>query len=288
MKPAYSTPSPAAEITADCLSFDLAEALDLDATLHCGQAFRWRPCGDGSFSGVVDGEIIRASLQGTRLVLSGTQPAKAAFWSSYFALDLDYAAIRSDLCKNPVLRQCLAFAPGIRVLRQPFFETLITFMISQNNNIPRIKGIVDRLCRCMGSEIGTDFDGAPAYSFPDAPTLASSRETDLCLLRAGYRVPGILDAARRVAAGELDETSLRTMPLDSARTALLETYGVGPKIADCVLLYGLGRFDSFPVDVWIRRAMSILFPNGLPRNARPVAGIAQQYIFHYARTTGLK
>ena len=288
MKLVYSIPSPVAEITADRLSFDLAEPLDLDATLYCGQAFRWRPCGDGSFSGVVEGEIIRASLQGTRLFISGSQPAKAAFWSSYFALDLDYASIQSDLRRNPVLRQCLAFAPGIRVLRQPFFETLITFMISQNNNIPRIKGIVERLCRYMGTEIGSDFDGAPAYSFPDAATLASCRENDLRILRAGYRVPGILAAAKRVASGELDETALRTMPLDSARSALLETYGIGPKIADCVLLYGLGRFDSFPVDVWIRRAMAILLPKGLPRHARPVAGIAQQYIFHYARTTGIK
>jgi N-glycosylase/DNA lyase len=161
-------------------------------------------------------------------------------------------------------------------------------MISQNNNIPRIKSIVEKLCQGLGNEIGTTFDGSVAYAFPSPAAIASCQESDLAFLRAGYRVPGILDAAKRVASGELNEDALKTMSLAEARAELMKTYGVGPKIADCVLLYGLGRFDSFPVDVWIRRAVSILFPNGLPRYTLPIAGIAQQYIFHYARTLGLQ
>lgn len=268
--------------------FDNVGNLDLDATLECGQAFRWRRGEDGSYAGIVDGEILHASLEGPRLTLFGTSPDKADFWSSYFAIDLDYLEIQSGLRKNPVLRKCIAFAPGLRVLRQPFFETFITFMISQNNNIPRIKGIVERLCQGLGREIGIGLDGSPAYAFPSPCDIASCHEDDLGFLRAGYRVPGILDAARRVSSGDLNETALKSLPLADARAELMKTLGVGPKIADCVLLYGLGRFDSFPVDVWIRRAMSILFPKGLPRYVLPVAGIAQQYLFHYARTTGLK
>ncbi len=279
---------PAPKTLEDTLIFDDVGPLDLDATLECGQAFRWRKRDDGSFAGIVESEILHVSLDGSRLTLIGTSPDKADFWSSYFALDLDYLAIQSSLRKNPVLRQCITFAPGLRVLRQPFFETLITFMISQNNNIPRIKSIVERLCHGLGYEIGLDLEGSPAYAFPSPSDIASCQERDLDFLRAGYRVPGILDAARRVVSGDLDETSLKNLPLVEARTELMKTQGVGPKIADCVLLYGLGRFESFPVDVWIRRAMSILFPQGLPQHAMPLAGIAQQYIFHYARTTGLK
>lgn len=270
------------------ITFDNVGPLDLAATLECGQAFRWRQCGEGSYAGIVNGEILRASLDGSRLTLSGTSPDQADFWSSYFAIDLDYLAIQSGLRKNPVLRKCIAFAPGLRVLRQPFFETFITFMISQNNNIPRIKGIVERLCQGLGREIGVGLDGSTAYAFPSPADIASCQEGDLGFLRAGYRVPGILDASRRVFSGELNETVLKSLPLADARAELMKTQGVGPKIADCVLLYGVGRFDSFPVDVWIRRAMSILFPKGLPQHALPVAGIAQQYLFHYARTTGLK
>ena len=288
MKAVYTRKPPVAIVTASGLAFEVGGPLDLADTLYCGQAFRWRPCGDGSFSGVVGGEIVRATLEGTRLLLAGTTPSRAKFWSDYFALDVDYTAIQKTLRRNPVLRRCIEFAPGIRVLRQDFYEMLITFMISQNNNIPRIKGIVERMSQEFGRRLGQDFDGRVLYSFPEPHTLASLKESDLAPLRAGYRVAGILAAARRVASGELDECQLQFMPLDEARACLLETHGVGPKIADCVLLYGLGRFESFPVDVWIRRAMAVLFPDGLPRTAADVAGIAQQYIFHHARTTGLQ
>lgn len=284
----YTRTPPTHEEQQNAIIFEGVEPLDLAATLECGQAFRWRSCGASAYSGIVEGEVLRVSLAGSRLIIFGASAEKAHFWSSYFALDLDYPAIQADLRKNTALRKCIAFAPGIRVLRQPFFETLITFMISQNNNIPRIKSIVEKLCQGLGNEIGITFDGSAAYAFPTPAVIASCQESDLAFLRAGYRVPGILDAARRVASGELNEAALKTIPLADARAELMKTYGVGPKIADCVLLYGLGRFDSFPVDVWIRRAVSILFPKGLPRYTLPIAGIAQQYIFHYARTLGLQ
>ena len=211
---------------------------------------------------MVGGEIVRATLEGTRLLIAGTKPSRAKFWSGYFPLDVDYTAIQQTLRRNPVLRRCVEFAPGIRVLRQDFYETLLTFTISQNNNIPRIKGIIARLGEAFGKRLGLDFDGRVLYSFPEPDTLAVLNESDLAPLRAGYRVPGILAAARRVASGELDERQLQTLPLDEARARLLETHGVGPKVADCVILYGLGRFESFPVDVWIRRAMAVLFLDG--------------------------
>ena len=177
------------------------------------------------------------------------------------------------------------------MLRQPFFETLITFLISQNNNIPRITGIVDRLCRGLGQPLEGE---GRFFAFPTAERLAPLAEADLAFLRAGWRSGYILDAARRAAAGQLEEDALRAMPLAGARARLMEVRGVGPKVADCTLLYGLGRWDAYPVDVWMRRAGQALFTRRvkdpaayLNRKTGGCAGIAQQYIFAWARSTGL-
>ena len=189
------------------------------------------------------------------------------------------------------LAGCIDCAPGIRVLRQPFFETLVTFLISQNNNIPRIAAIVDRLCRGLGAQL----DAAGLYyAFPTAEALAPLEEADLAFLRAGWRGGYILDAARRAADGRLDEDALRALPLGDARARLMEVRGVGPKVADCTLLYGLGRWDAYPVDVWMKRAGQALLTARvkdpaayLNRKTGGCAGIAQQYMFAWARSAGL-
>jgi N-glycosylase/DNA lyase len=253
-------------------------SFSLEATLQCGQAFRWIPVAGGAFRGIVEGRVVEASQRGGALFLRGASPADAAFWSSYFSLDVDYGAIEAAFATNPVLRKCLAFSPGIRILRQGFYETLVSCIISQNNNIPRIMGIVDRLCRMFGEPLA---DGL--YAFPPAGAVAAAAEADLAPLRAGYRTKAILDASRRVASGELGEAGLRALPIEEVRARLLTVYGVGPKVAECVGLFGLGRLECFPVDVWIRRAMDKYFPRGLPRRFRPVAGVAQQYLFAYIR-----
>ena len=150
---------------------------------------------------------------------------------------------------------------------------------------------VDRLCRGLGRPL--DGEGR-FFAFPTAGRLAALEEADLAFLRAGWRSGYILDAARRAAAGQLDEAALRAMPLAQARAALMEVRGVGPKVADCTLLYGLGRWDAYPVDVWMRRAGQALFTARvkdpaayLNRRTGGCAGIAQQYIFAWARSTGL-
>jgi N-glycosylase/DNA lyase len=162
-------------------------------------------------------------------------------------------------------------------MRQPVFETLITFIISQNNNIPRISGIVERLCDNFGEDRGGYRD------FPSAETLSELSTFDLAPIRAGFRDKYIIDAARNWVDGTVREEFLKTAPLDSARDMLMKIKGVGPKVADCVLLFSANRLETFPKDVWIKRAMESLFPDGLPECAREYAGIAQQYIFHYAR-----
>ena len=189
---------------------------------------------------------------------------------------------------------CIGSASGIRVFAQEPFETLITFIISANNNIGRIAGIVERLCALCGEK--AEFDGKEYYLFPKPESIAALEESELVRIGSGYRAPYIKKSAAIIAGGYQLE-KLRDMPLDIARKELLKFPGVGPKVADCVLLFGLGHTDAFPVDVWIGRAMSeIYFDGESPKKKQLEAairalgsesGIVQQYIFHYARQTAL-
>ncbi len=250
----------------------------LKDTLDCGQCFRWSESG-GGFDGIVEGRFCHAEQRGDTLLLSTTREDFDALWRDYFDLDRDYAALRREFSTDETLRAALAFAPGIRVLRQRPWETLCSYIISQNNNIKRIKGIIARMCESFGEPL---CDGR-GYAFPSAGRLATLDEQALAPLRCGFRAKYILDAAEKVASGEIDLAALRDMELDEARRTLMSIRGVGPKVAECTLLYGFGRTECFPIDVWIRRAMSELFPAGLPECAVREAGIAQQYIFHYMR-----
>ena len=189
---------------------------------------------------------------------------------------------------------CIGSASGIRVFAQEPFETLITFIISANNNIGRIAGIVERLCALCGEK--AELDGKEYYLFPKPESIAALEESELVRIGSGYRAPYIKKSAAIIAGGYQLE-KLRDMPLDIARKELLKFPGVGPKVADCVLLFGLGHTDAFPVDVWIGRAMSeIYFDGESPKKKQLEAairalgsesGIVQQYIFHYARQTAL-
>ncbi|MEM1484815.1 DNA-3-methyladenine glycosylase [Oscillospiraceae bacterium PP1C4] len=253
---------------------------DLQQTLDCGQAFRWYEQPDGSFTGVAFKKVCHISHLDNNIILHGVNQADfEGIWRGYFDLDRDYSQIKQQFSVNPVLAKATAYAPGIRVLKQEPWEALCSFIISQNNNVKRIKGIVDRLCTTFGEPISGGF-----YAFPTPETLARCSPEDLAPIRAGFRARYLIDAAQRVASGEIDLEILHLLPLDEARATLMRITGVGIKVADCALLYGCGRIDCFPIDVWIRRAMDCLFPDGLPDCAADYAGIAQQYIFHYART----
>lgn len=259
--------------------FENINDLSLKDTLDCGQCFRWRELGDGSFSGVVRGRAARAYTDGGRLILDGAEEADRAMWQDYFDLGLDYGEVKRELSAlHPTLAEAARFAPGIRILRQEPFEALISFIISQNNNIKRIAGIVDRLCQSFGEPIG-----GSEYAFPTAAKLAALTPDELAPIRAGFRHRYIIDAAQKVDSGEIDLERLRALPYDEAKSALMKITGVGVKVADCVLLYGLHRLDGFPLDVWMKRAMAVLFDNMDPKEFGDYAGIAQQYIFHYSR-----
>ncbi|WP_394960416.1 DNA-3-methyladenine glycosylase family protein [Candidatus Allofournierella merdavium] len=261
------------------LLFEETGGLDLDATLRCGQTFLWRPLEGGGWAGTAAGRAVTARMEGKALVLEGADEADRAFWERYFALDLDYPALLGRFCAGSKrLAACVEHSPGIRVLRQPFFETLCCFIISQNNNIPRITAITGRLCEGLGAPLGGGL-----HAFPAPEVLAALRPEDLAFLRAGWRAEYLIDAARWVALGLVSEAALTSLPDAEARALLMTVKGVGPKVADCVLLYSLSRWSVVPMDVWMKRAMARLFPRGAPVCCRPYQGIAQQFIFDYAR-----
>ncbi len=254
--------------------------MSLRDTLCCGQSFRWRECGDGAFRGTVCGRTVTVSKQGEKLLFEGaTSEDFLNIWRDYFDLDFDYVKLRGELSQlHPILSQAAKFAPGIHILRQEPFEALISFIISQNNNIKRIEGIVDRLCENFGEKLESG-----EYSFPTAERLAQLSAEDLAPLRAGFRNRYILDAAVKVHTGQVNLEQCRTLPFEEAKKQLMTIVGVGEKVADCVLLYGLHRTEAFPMDVWMKRAMSTLFPGVEPSFFGEYAGVAQQYIFHYSR-----
>ncbi len=252
---------------------------DLARTLDCGQAFRWGRLADGAFHGVAFGRPLTVRQAGDRLFFSCGQADFEEIWCHYFDLDRDYDALCESFRADPVMRRALAACPGIRVLRQEPWEALCSFIISQNNHIPRIKGIIGRLCETFGEPLG-----GGDFAFPSPERLAALTVSDLAPLRAGFRAGYILDAARKTASGEVRLESLSAMPLEQARAVLQQIRGVGPKVAECALLYGCGRTDAFPVDVWMKRVLAECYPEGLPACMQGNEGIAQQYLFEWRRT----
>lgn len=259
---------------------------NLTQTLDCGQCFRWTKSIDSEletlYFGIVAGKplLIGQSNDDSVTLYNTSLEDFNAIWLEYFDFNRDYTDIKNLLSQNETLKIASDFAPGIRVLKQYPWETLCSFIMSQNNNIKRIKGIIAKLCECFGEEIAPQ-----QYAFPTAQVLAKLTVEDLAPLKSGFRARYLLDAATKVASGEIDLESLYTLPLPEAEKELTKIVGVGVKVAQCVLLYGFGRIECFPIDVWIKRAMSTLFPDGLPEYTLAYAGIAQQYIFHYARNS---
>ena len=253
----------------------------LPQILDCGQCFRWTPV-DGNethWQGFAMGHKLSIEQQGENCFFFSPCSVEEfeQIWTPYFDLDCDYAAIKRALCCDPIMREATGYAPGIRVLKQDGWETLCTFIISQNNNIKRIRGIVERFCQLFGEERNGGFD------FPTAQRLASATPEDLAPLRAGFRAKYLLDAAQKVASAEVDLSLIPQLPYEEASALLQKIHGVGPKVADCTLLFGFYRLEAFPLDVWMKRAMKTLYPHGLPSEILPYRGIAQQYLFHYSR-----
>lgn len=261
----------------------------------CGQCFRFNRQKDGSYIGTARGRTIKISQCADSVILHGTSLTEFKnIWYSFFDLGRDYGAVKRELTRSgdPVMRQAAAYGSGIRILDQELWETLVSFIISASNNIPRIKQIIERLCTCFGD--AHEYLGNTYYAFPSPERIAQLTPEELSVIRAGFRDKYILSCARDVASGRIDLESIAALPTPDAKKALMNIYGVGNKVSDCILLFGLNRWDAFPVDVWIKRIMEYCYFSNKPQTIRTISeyaekkfgglgGIAQQYLFFYAR-----
>ncbi len=258
-------------------------------TFDCGQCFRFDPVEDENFDHRVDGVAFGRSVsfaeRDNELYIRSNEEDFNNIWRNYLQLDVDYKAIDKKIVKSlPVSDQshmqlAVETGSGIRILRQDPWEALCSFIVSQNNNIPRIKKIISAMSEKYGESLGS------VYTFPTAKSLFEAGEDEIFALRTGFRAKYIFDAAKKVHTGELDLNKVASAATyEEAAEMLMSVSGVGPKVAACTLLFGFGRTDAFPIDVWIKKVIVKRFPNGLdPTVFGNEAGIAQQYLFYYER-----
>lgn len=263
---------------------DLGKNFSALHTFECGQCFRWNSLDDGSYIGISQGKVCRVDKN---MLICPNEDNE--FWENYLTQDIDYDKINRDLVKSdPLLKKCILYGSGLRILRQDPWETILSFIISANNNIPRIKGIIEMLCRMFGDK--TEYENTVYYSFPSAETISGLDIADLAPLKAGYRDKYILDAAQKVSSGELDLSRIGALNTDDLKRELMKIKGVGSKVADCVLLFAYSRWEQFPKDVWIKRILKDVYnvcdsdmDVFVKKNYGGYAGFAQQYLYYYYR-----
>lgn len=268
---------------------------DLAATLTSGQAFRWQP-NDDAWVGIIGRRWVRLKSSGDQLVAQTAEPVSNWDWlTHYLQIDLDLNAVLTSFPDDTPMRCAVTACRGLRLLRQDPWECLASFILSSTKQIVQIQQIIALLCERYGEPIPTPSSFPGVQTFPSAARISAVTQTELRNCKMGFRAPYLLAAARTVANGELDLARLHSMSPAEAREELVKLPGVGPKIADCVLLFAYGFQSAFPVDVWVMKALrQLYFPRRRPSRLRLErfkqtyfgcnAGYAQQYLFHYMRT----
>lgn len=274
------------------------ESFELKDIFECGQCFRWNENENGSYTGVVNKGVLKVEKQGEKIIFTGMLDIDIKeVVRFYFDLDRNYEEIKMQLSNiDKYLKTSVEYGKGIRILNQDLWETIISFIISANNNIPRIKGIIERISKKYGTEI--EWNGEKYYTFPTPKQLRKATVEDLRSLGTGFRDIRIYETTQKVLSGEFNLNEIQNKDTLSAREELLTLSGVGPKVADCILLFStLKRFDVFPIDVWVRRVMNELYiknedetkvsKNEISKIAKKkfgnLEGLAQQYLFYWKR-----
>lgn len=263
-----------------------------------GQCFRWYKEEDGSYTTVAGGRLINILKDGDQIIVDGTDEKDwREYWHKYFDLDRDYGELKRELSRDPILREAIRFGEGLRLLNQDPYETIISFIISANNQIPRIKNAVEAISNDLGDYIGT-YRGRDYYSFPQPDRLAS-KTTQYIMekYRVGFRGDRIREVSRRIAEGEFDTLCIYDTDHNDAVDILTSLPGVGPKVSGCILLFAYDKPEAFPVDVWVKRVMEHFYfkrpatRRELEESGEKIfgnlAGYAQQYLFYYARELGI-
>ena len=264
---------------------------ELKDIFECGQCFRWDAQSDGSYLGVAEGRAVHILKEADCVRIENTTKAEfESFWRNYLDLDFDYKALKENLSKDAVLKEAIKSGEGIRILNQDLWECIVSFIISANNNIPRIKGIIKTFCESFGDEILLGDE--KFYAFPSAEKLLGIAIEDLKPLRAGYRDKYIIDAIEKVSNKNVDLEFIKEAPYEEAKKEIMKIKGVGNKVADCILLFGAGKKNAFPVDVWIKRVMETLYKDEMKdkdissfakERFGEYGGYAQQYLFYHMR-----
>lgn len=266
---------------------------------ECGQCFRWNKEEDGSYTGVIKNSVINVKKIGNDVEFTGVCDENIKqICEEYFNLQTNYEAIKEKLSNIDIyLKNSIEYGNGIRILKQDLWETLLSFIISANNNIPRIKTIIERIAKKYGNRI--EYRNKMYYAFPTPEMLQNASIDDFRGLGLGFRDVRIYETVQRTLKGEIDLEKLKQEEnTEVLRKKLLEIPGVGPKVADCVMLFALNRFDVFPVDVWVKRVISELYfnkkeqtPNVIHEFAEKqygnLAGLAQQYLFYWRRENSI-
>ncbi len=265
-------------------------------TFMCGQCFRWDREDDLSYTGIAFSKVVNIFADCEKIVIKNISANEfETYWKHYLDFDTDYYTIKQSFSKDNHLSVAMDYGWGIKILNQEIFECLISFIISTQNTIPRIKKIVRKLSEMYGRKV--EYDGKIYYAFPCLADLKDITAEDLSPLKAGYRASYIVDAVTKISNGEVCIDKLSNMSYDDAKKELMKIKGVGPKVADCVLLFSCGKKEAFPIDVWVKRTIQSLY---LDKDATQneiadfaseyfgtYAGVAQQYLFYYARENKL-
>ena len=278
-------------IIKNCKSFKVRDIFE------CGQCFRWNEEPDGSYTGIFGHNVLNVKEEKDIVITGICNGNIEDICENYFDLDRNYEEIKETLSLiDDNMKESIKYGKGIRILNQDLWEMIISFIISANNNIPRIKGIIERMSAKYGQEI--KFRGTSYYTFPTIDELSQASVKDLKDLGLGFRDRYVYETTKKIKEGKINLENLKQEPTNEVRKQLLTLTGVGPKVADCIMLFStLKRFDVFPVDVWVRRVMNDLYIHNedetkvnkkqIQEIARDkfgaLEGIAQQYLFYWKR-----
>ncbi|MEG2814172.1 MAG: DNA glycosylase [Oscillospiraceae bacterium] len=254
-------------------------------TLNCGQCFRFLSTNDADneFVLMFKNKFLRLKQTENEVIFFDTTTDDFNnIWCDYFDISTNYSPMKELFSTDETLKKAIEFDGGIHILKQDNFEALISFIVSQNNNIPRIKGIIRKFCERFGEKIDKE-----NYSFPTIKSLTGIKKDDLSGISLGYRDDYIVDCIEKIASKEIKLDEIKSMPIDEARKTLQKIKGVGPKVCECALLFGFNRLEAFPIDTWVKKVLAKYYQEGFPVEFEKYAGIAQQYLFHYIRSSNI-
>lgn len=276
----------------------ISEDFEPQHVFDCGQCFRWLREEDGSYTGVVQGRVINVKKENDLIIFDNTNKEEFEnIWFDYFDLGRNYSEIKNELkVMDEYLEKATEFGKGIRILQQDGWEMLISFIISANNRIPMIQRAINNLSEKYGKLIG-EYKGKKYYAFPTPDELSQASVEDIRACQTGFRDKYIKSVVDYVSENNEDVLSYRKLNTDECIKELIKFNGVGPKVADCIALFGMQKYDTFPVDVWVKRVMEEFYVEdnlSLPKIRKfalgkfgNLSGFAQQYLFYYARELGI-